>query len=82
MFQSFRQRVKFRGLDDIRVRALGGERLQAGVVTGYITERDESDGRLLRGLGDISNSMPRSSRRSPATIRGMSSASARRPSGK
>lgn len=53
MFQSFRQRVKFRGLDDIRVRALGGERLQMGVVTGYITERDESDGELLRGLGDI-----------------------------
>ncbi|HET7211447.1 MAG TPA: MipA/OmpV family protein [Methyloceanibacter sp.] len=53
MFQSFRQRVKFRGLDDIRVRALGGERLQAGVVTGYMTERDENDGRLLRGLGDI-----------------------------
>jgi outer membrane scaffolding protein for murein synthesis (MipA/OmpV family) len=52
-FQSFRQRVNFRGLDDIRVRVLGGERLQAGVVTGYITSRDQSDGELLRGLGDI-----------------------------
>lgn len=53
MFQSFRQRVKFRGLDDIRVRALGGDRFQAGVVTGYKTSRDQSDGDLLRGLGDI-----------------------------
>jgi outer membrane scaffolding protein for murein synthesis (MipA/OmpV family) len=53
MFKSFRQRVKFRGLDDIRVRALGGERLQVGVVTGYKTERDQGDGDLLRGLGDI-----------------------------
>lgn len=52
-FKSFRQRVKFRGLDDIRVRAVGGDRLQAGAVTGYITDRDQGDGRLLRGLGDV-----------------------------
>ncbi len=52
-FKQFRKRVNFRGLDDIRVRALGGERLQVGAVTGYITKRDQDDGRLLRGLGDI-----------------------------
>lgn len=48
-----RKRVNFRGLDDIRIRILGGERLQAGAVTGYITKRDQNDGPLLRGLGDI-----------------------------
>jgi outer membrane protein len=48
-----RKRVNFRGLDDIRIRALGGERLQVGAVTGYITKRDQDDGDLLRGLGDI-----------------------------
>ena len=48
-----RKRVKFRGLDDIRIRALGGERFQVGAVTGYITKRDQDDGDLLRGLGDI-----------------------------
>jgi len=48
-----RKRVNFRGLDEIRIRVLGGERLHAGAVTGYITKRDQDDGRLLRGLGDI-----------------------------
>jgi len=48
-----RKRVKFRGLDDIRIRVLGGERFQVGAVTGYITKRDQDDGDLLRGLGDI-----------------------------
>ena len=52
-FKSFRQRIKFRGLDDIRLRAVGGERLQFGAVTGYITDRDQKDGQLLRGLGDV-----------------------------
>ncbi len=52
-FKRFRQRVTFRGLDDVRIRALTLGRFEAGAVTGYITERDEGDGRLLRGLGDI-----------------------------
>jgi len=52
-FKQFRKRVNFRGLDDIRLRVLGGERLQIGTVTGYITKRDQDDGPLLRGLGDI-----------------------------
>lgn len=48
-----RKRLNFRGLDDIRIRVLGGERFQVGAVTGYITKRDQDDGDLLRGLGDI-----------------------------
>jgi outer membrane scaffolding protein for murein synthesis (MipA/OmpV family) len=52
-FKQFRKRVNFRGLDDIRIRVLGGKRLQFGVVTGYITKREEDDGLLLRGLGDV-----------------------------
>jgi outer membrane protein len=53
MFKQFRQRVKFRGLDDIRLRLLSVGRFEAGAVTGYKTERDQGDGDLLRGLGDI-----------------------------
>lgn len=52
-YSQIRKRVNFRGLDDIRIRVLGGERFQVGAVTGYITKRDQDDGRLLRGLGDI-----------------------------
>lgn len=53
MFSQVRQRINFRGLDDIRIRVLSVGRFQAGAVTGYMTERDDSDGDLLRGLGDI-----------------------------
>jgi len=52
-FKQLRKRVNFRGLDDIRIRLVGTSPLQFGAVTGYITERDQDDGRLLRGLGDI-----------------------------
>ncbi len=52
-FKSFRKRVSFRGLDDIRIRVLGGERLQFGAVTGYITDRDQNDGDQLRGWGNV-----------------------------
>lgn len=52
-YSQIRKRVNFRGLDDIRIRVLGGERFQVGAVTGYITKRDQDDGDLLRGLGDI-----------------------------
>jgi len=48
-----RKRVNFRGLDDIRIRLFGGDRFQVGPVTGYITKRDQDDGDLLKGLGDI-----------------------------
>ena len=52
-YAQVRKRVNFRGLDDIRIRVFGGDRFQVGAVTGYITKRDQDDGRLLRGLGDI-----------------------------
>ena len=52
-FRRFRKRVKFRGLDDIRFRVLGRGKLEAGLVTGYIGDRDEDDGDRLRGLGDV-----------------------------
>ncbi|MFA9388053.1 MAG: MipA/OmpV family protein, partial [Methyloceanibacter sp.] len=52
-FKKFRKRVNFRGLDDIRVRVLGGQRLQLGAVTGYITDRDQNDGDKLRGWGNV-----------------------------
>lgn len=56
-YSEVRKRVAFRGLDDIRIRVLGGDRLQVGAVTGYITTRDQDDGDLLKGLGDISGGM-------------------------
>lgn len=52
-YAQVRKRVNFRGLDDIRIRVLGSDRFQVGAVTGYITKRDQNDGDLLRGLGDI-----------------------------
>lgn len=52
-----RNRVAFRGLDDIRIRVLGGDVFQVGAVTGYITDREQGDGDLLRGLGDITGGL-------------------------
>ncbi|ODS01121.1 hypothetical protein AUC68_12135 [Methyloceanibacter methanicus] len=52
-----RNRVAFRGLDDIRIRVLGGDVFQVGAVTGYITDREQSDGDLLRGLGDVTGGL-------------------------
>ncbi|MEM7192414.1 MAG: MipA/OmpV family protein, partial [Pseudomonadota bacterium] len=54
VYTQVRKRVAFRGLDDIRIRAFGGDTFQVGAVTGYITDRDQNDGDLLRGLGDVS----------------------------
>jgi outer membrane protein len=53
VFQEVRQRIAFRGLDDIRIRVLGGKRFQVGAVTGWITTRDEDDADFLEGTGDI-----------------------------
>jgi len=53
IFKEVRQRVAFRGLDDIRIRVLGGKRFQVGAVTGWITTRDEDDADFLEGTGDI-----------------------------
>jgi outer membrane protein len=53
LFKSIRSRVKFRGLDDIRLRVFDSGAFEAGAVTGYIGDRDQGDGRLLRGWGDV-----------------------------
>ncbi|MGB6910410.1 MAG: MipA/OmpV family protein [Methyloceanibacter sp.] len=52
-YSQVRKRLAFRGLDDIRIRVLGGDRFQVGAVTGWITKRDQDDGNLLKGMGDI-----------------------------
>ncbi len=48
-----RSKVSFRGLDDIRYRLIDWGGLEAGPLAGYDFGRDESDGALLQGLGDI-----------------------------
>jgi len=53
VFKEVRQRVAFRGLDDVRIRVFGGQRFQVGAVTGWITTRDEDDADFLEGTGDI-----------------------------
>ena len=53
VFKQVRQRVAFRGLDDVRIRVFGGDRFQIGAVTGWITTRDEDDADFLEGTGDI-----------------------------
>lgn len=53
VFKKVRRRVKFRGLDDIRVRAVRLNRIELGAVTGYNFGREEDDARRLNGLGDI-----------------------------
>lgn len=52
-FKKVRRRVKFRGLDDIRIKAVRVRRVEFGAVTGYNFGRDEDDARRLHGLGDI-----------------------------
>ena len=52
-YSQVRKRVAFRGLDEIRIRVLGGDRFQVGAVTGWITNRDQDDADILKGLGDI-----------------------------
>ncbi len=43
----------FNGIDDIRFRLLDNHGFEAGVLGGYAFGRDQDDGRLLRGLGDV-----------------------------
>lgn len=45
--------VQFKGIDDLRFRLLNLGGLEAGPLVGYRFGRDESDGDLLRGLGDV-----------------------------
>ena len=43
----------FNGADDVRIRVLNQHGFEAGVLGGYAFGRDEDDGLLLRGLGDV-----------------------------
>ena len=53
LFKKIRRRVDIRGLDDVRIRISRPGGFEFGAVTGYITDRDQSDARRLRGLGDV-----------------------------
>ncbi|MEM8744285.1 MAG: MipA/OmpV family protein [Pseudomonadota bacterium] len=53
LFKKFRRRLDFRGLDDVRIRISRPGGFEFGVATGYISDRDQSDARRLRGLGDV-----------------------------
>ncbi len=46
-------RLSVRGADDIRYRLINGPRLAVGPLVGYKSDRDEDDGPLLAGLGDV-----------------------------
>lgn len=45
--------VAFNGADDVRFRLLQEQGFEAGPLAGYAFGRDEGDGLLLRGLGDV-----------------------------
>lgn len=45
--------VSFNGADDVRFRLLKEQGFEAGPLAGYAFGRDEGDGLLLRGLGDV-----------------------------
>lgn len=45
--------VQFKGVDDLRFRLLKADGLEAGPLIGYRFGREEEDGRLLRGFGDL-----------------------------
>ncbi len=46
-------RVQFRGLDDLRFRAIEFNGFEAGPLVGWRFDRDENDAARLRGLGDV-----------------------------
>lgn len=46
-------RLKVRGADDVRYRLYGANGFEVGPLAGYAFGRDEDDGDLLRGLGDV-----------------------------
>ena len=45
--------VDVRGADDVRIKLLNHEKLEAGPLLGYRFDRDEDDGDRLVGLGDV-----------------------------
>lgn len=46
-------RLKIRGADDVRYRLFESNGFEVGPLAGYAFGRDEDDGDLLRGLGDV-----------------------------
>ena len=54
---AFAGRVKFRGIDDVRIRAFDWSGFEVGPLAGYVFGRDEDDGDLLRGLGDVDDGL-------------------------
>ncbi len=46
-------RISVRGADDVRLRAFDAGGFEIGPLAGYAFGRDEDDGDLLRGLGDV-----------------------------
>ncbi|SDP22641.1 Outer membrane scaffolding protein for murein synthesis, MipA/OmpV family [Filomicrobium insigne] len=49
----FADRIKIRGADDVRLRVFETGGFEVGPLAGYAFGRDEDDGDLLRGLGDV-----------------------------
>jgi MipA family protein len=45
--------IQFRGPEDLRVRVINWNGFEAGPLTGWRFDRDESDSSTLKGLGDI-----------------------------
>ena len=54
---AFAGRVKFRGIDDVRFRAFETGGFEFGPLAGYTFGRQEDDGDLLRGLGDVDDGL-------------------------
>lgn len=52
-----KDRVKFRGADDIRLRLFDLQNLEIGALTGWRFGREEDDGDRLAGMGDISGGL-------------------------
>jgi outer membrane protein len=53
VFSKFFSRIDLRGPDDVRFALLQRDGFLAGPILGYSLGRDEDDGDLLQGLGDI-----------------------------
>ena len=52
-FGSVGSMVDIRGADDVRFKLFNGDRFTAGPLAGYRFDREEDDGDLLGGLGDV-----------------------------
>jgi outer membrane protein len=54
---AFAGRVKFRGIDDVRIRAFDAGGFEIGPLAGYVFGRDEDDGDKLLGLGKVDDGL-------------------------